>query len=238
MRFFYAFWLSFNMLTIFPIFKIHTFFKGINGYSAMFYPLIGVILGTMLYMASKLGNAFFDPTYVSVIIFALWVLFSGAIHLDGFSDTIDGIFVDKNRSLEVMKDPHVGTMGMIFSVVFLMLKLFALMHIKDFSALVVVLMLSRLNATIAIYFFNYISSGVGMLIKEELKPWMVFIAVFLSFVVSALFNLFYLLPISLATLFIVGKFFQTRYGGLNGDMYGFIIEFSELMMLNALIVKL
>ena len=67
---------------------------------------------------------------------------------------------------------------------------------------------------------------------------MVFIAVFLSFVVSALFNLFYLLPISLATLFIVGKFFQTRYGGLNGDMYGFIIEFSELMMLNALIVKL
>jgi len=163
MRFFYAFWLSFNMLTIFPIFKIHTFFKGINGYSAMFYPLIGVILGTMLYIASKLGNAFFDPTYVSVIIFALWVLFSGAIHLDGFSDTIDGIFVEKNRSLEVMKDPHVGTMGMIFSVVFLMLKLFALMHIKDFSALVVVLMLSRLNATVAIYFFNYISSGVGML---------------------------------------------------------------------------
>ena len=48
-----GFTLAMNMLTTLPFFKVHDFFKGINGYAVMFYPLIGFILG-VFYMVSHL----------------------------------------------------------------------------------------------------------------------------------------------------------------------------------------
>ena len=52
-----GFLLAFNMLSIIPFFKVHDFYKGINGYAVMFYPLVGFILGGIckcaLYMTEE-----------------------------------------------------------------------------------------------------------------------------------------------------------------------------------------
>jgi cobalamin synthase len=42
--------------------------------------------------------------------------------------------------------------------------------------------------------------------------------------------------VALLALVIMAKFFTTRLGGLNGDVYGFIIEVTELLLLNYIIV--
>ena len=182
MRLFKGFSLAFNMLSIIPFFKVHDFFKGINGYSAMFYPLVGFILGSILWATHSLLQDNLASNHLSVLIFALWVLITGALHLDGLSDTIDGLFVSKERALEVMKDSHVGGMGMTFTVVFLLLKLSSLIHLEAYYLLPIILMFSRLNAVMAIYFYNYISSGVGALIKEELSTKYLLIAIFYSLI--------------------------------------------------------
>ena len=231
-----AFALAFNMLTIIPFFKVHDFYKGINGYSAMFYPLVGFILGLILWEVSVLLSPFVPATHLAFIIFSLWVLLTGALHLDGLSDTIDGLFVKKEKALEVMKDSHVGGMGMTFTFVFLGLKVSSLIHFEAYYLLPIILMLSRLNATLAIYFGNYIGGGMGLLAKEELKFWQVLVAIIVSLALTLYTSSFWIFLLSVLTLIVIAKFFSSRLGGLSGDIYGFTIELTELVLLNYLII--
>ena len=233
-----AFALAWNMLTILPFFKVHHFFKGINGYSAMLYPLVGFVLGLILFFVATLLEDFVPAMHLGVIIFVLWVVMSGALHVDGLSDSIDGLFVSKVRSLEVMKDADVGGMGMIFTSLFLLLKLSSVLFFHAYYLLPIILMLSRLNATLAIYFYNYISSGVGELLKEELRFHYVLFALFYSLLLSYFFSFLGAFLLSLSLLIVIAQFFRERLGGLNGDVYGFIIEMSELALLNYIIVAL
>ena len=237
MRFLKGFALAFNMLSIIPFFKVHDFFKGINGYSAMFYPLVGFILGSFLWATHFLLQNYLPSTHLAVIIFGLWIIITGALHLDGFSDTVDGLFVSKEKALEVMKDSHVGGMGMSFTVVFFLLKLSSLIHFDAFYLLPVILMYSRLNAVLAIYFYDYISSGVGKLIKAELNKKHLFLAGLYTIALGFSFNFLDAFIVSSLLLIISAKFFTSRLGGLNGDVYGFIIELTELFLLNYIIIR-
>lgn len=231
-----AFALAFNMFTIFPFFKIHTFDHGINGKSALFYPLIGFIIGSLLYGIYILLESHFPSMHLAVILFALSVLFTGALHLDGLSDTIDGLFVNKKRALEVMKDSHVGGMGMIFTFVFLVLKLSSFIYLNAWFLLPIIMMASRLNATLAIYLFPYISNGVGALVKQELKTSYIVMALLYSSALAFAFGATFCIIAALLIMLLIGSSLHSRYKGLNGDMYGFIIETSELILLNCLIV--
>jgi cobalamin 5'-phosphate synthase/cobalamin synthase len=232
-----GFALAFSMLTIIPFFKVHDFFKGINGYAAMFYPLVGFILGLALWKGSVFLSPFVPPVHLAVIIFALWVTLTGALHLDGLSDTLDGLFVPKEKALEVMKDSHVGGMGMVFTLVFLALKISSIIYFNAYYLLPIILMLSRLNASLAIYFSKYIGGGMGLLAKEELKFWQLLVAVLFSLSLVLYTSSLWLFVFSLLTLVLSAKFFTARLGGLSGDIYGFIIELSELVLLNYLIVS-
>jgi cobalamin 5'-phosphate synthase/cobalamin synthase len=232
-----GFALAFSMLSIIPFFKVHDFFKGINGFSAMFYPLVGFILGSILWGMHTLLSPYIPSIHLSVIIFTLWITLTGALHLDGFSDTIDGLFVSKERALEVMKDSHVGGMGMSFTFVFLALKLSSVIYFEAFYLLPIILMFSRLNATLSIYFFDYISSGVSMLIKEELKLKYLLFALLYSITLAYLFSSVWFFILSVIVLFVIAKFFISRLGGLNGDIYGLIIEVTELALLNLIILQ-
>ncbi len=236
MRLFQGFALAFNMMSIIPFFKVHDFFKGINGYSAMLYPLVGFILGSLLWLTHSLLQNLVPPTHLAVIIFGLWVLVTGALHLDGFSDSVDGLFVKKERALEVMKDSHVGGMGMTFTIVFLALKLSSVVHFEAYYLLPIILMFSRLNATLAIYFYRYISSGVGRLIKDELTQKQTLYALGYSLTIAYFFSFLSAFIISTIVLLLSAKFFTSRVKGLNGDMYGFIIEVTELALLNYIII--
>ena len=235
-----GFTLAFNMLTIIPFFKVHSFDKGINGHAAMFYPLIGLLIGLALWGTYLLLQPYLPHLHLVTFLFVLWVMLTGALHLDGFSDTIDGLFVQKEKTLEVMKDSHVGGMGMIFTAIFLIFKLSSLLFVANQELLYllpVILLLSRLNATLAIYFFPYISSGVGSLIKKELQIKHILIALIYSAISLYFFDHFFLALISLVGFFLIAKFFTSKLNGLNGDIYGFIIEVTELLMLNYLIIK-
>ncbi|MFT5835752.1 MAG: adenosylcobinamide-GDP ribazoletransferase [Sulfurimonas sp.] len=230
-----GFALAVSMMTSIPFFKVHDFYKGINGYAALFYPLVGLLLGLILWGTHSLLDTRIPDLHLGIIIFTLWVVLSGALHLDGYSDTIDGLFVSKDRAIEVMKDPNTGGMGMIFTVTFLILKASSLAVFDAFYLLPIILMLSRFNAVLAIYLFPYISqNGMGTLAKSELKGTQVIAA--LIYVGILCFSTLWLFALSLFVLFLVKSFFIKRYGGFSGDIYGFIIEVTELVLLNAILL--
>ena len=238
-KIFKGFALSVSMLTTIPFFKVHDFYKGINGYAVMFYPLVGFLLGVILWGAYSFLTPYLPAAHLGIIIFGLWVLLTGALHIDGFSDTIDGLYVSKEKALEVMKDPHTGGMGMILTVTFLILKASSLASLDAFYLLPVILMLSRLNAVLAIYFYPYINpNGMATLAKQEFKKSQLLIALFYSVILVLMFNTFTLLVSSLLVLFVIKLFFMKRYGGFSGDIYGFMIEVTELILLNVIIFGL
>ncbi|WP_297483788.1 adenosylcobinamide-GDP ribazoletransferase [Sulfurimonas sp.] len=234
-----GFALALSMLSILPFFKVHDFYKGINGYAVTFYPFIGFFLGILLFGIYELLLPYFPHFHLGVTIFALWVLLTGALHLDGLSDTVDGLFVPKERSLEVMKDPHNGGMGMTFGAVFLILKASSLIALDAFYLLPVVLLLSRLVVVFAIYKYPYVSpNGMSTLAKEEFTQTQLLTAFGYSLFVIYLFDAWMLFVAAFVTLFVIKAFFMKRYGGFTGDIYGFSIEMVELILLNCIIVGL
>ncbi|WP_434580726.1 adenosylcobinamide-GDP ribazoletransferase [Sulfurimonas sp. NW15] len=238
-KLFKGFTLAVSMLSILPFFKVHDFYKGINGYAVMFYPFVGFLLGLLLYGTFLLLTLFFPPLHGSLIVFSLWALVTGALHLDGFADTVDGLFVPKEKALHVMKDPYNGGMGMIFTVVFLLLKASSVAALDAMYLLPVVLMLSRFTAVAAICLYPYLSAnGMGALAKKEFSQKQFLISVVYVTAISILFHSFVLLFVALLVLFVCKHFFMKRYGGFTGDIYGFCIEVTELVLLNVLIVGL
>jgi len=234
-----GFALAVNMLTILPFFKIHDFFKGINGYAVMSYPLIGAILGALLWGVYSLLLPFFPEAHLHMLLFVLWVVLTGALHLDGFSDTVDGLFVPKERAEEVMKDPHAGGMGMIFSITFLLFKASSLWFLDALYLLPVILMLSRFNAVLAIYFFPYIrKEGMSTLAKQEFTKTQLIISTLFVLAVVLFSGSCLLLAFSLLILLLVKRFFIKRLGGFSGDIYGFLIEVTELVLLNVLLFEI
>lgn len=234
-----GFALAVSMLTILPFFRVHEFYKGINGYSVMFYPLVGFLLGTLLYLITSVLTPYIPSFHIGIILFALWALFTGGLHLDGYCDTIDGLFVDKSRALEVMKDPHNGGMGMIFGGVFFILKASSLATFESLYLLPLILMLPRLAVVFMIYVYPYVSkSGMSILAKEELKGWQVLVALLYTMIVVLYFDAWLLLLVTLLLTLFIKTFFMKRYGGFTGDIYGFSIEVIELILLNIALVGL
>ncbi len=66
---------------------------------------------------------------LSSVILVLWIWLTGGLHLDGLADTADawvGGFGDKARTLEIMKDPSCGPIGVLSLVIVCILKWSAL----------------------------------------------------------------------------------------------------------------
>ena len=235
---FAGFSLAINMLSTLPFFKVHKFFDGINGYAVMFYPLVGFILGALLYGVNYLLEPYLASTHLHIILFALWVLLTGALHLDGLSDAIDALFVSKDRAIEVMKDPHVGAMGMTFTGVFLLLKASVLWHLEAIWALPLILMYARFNVVLAIYFLPYIrENGMSTLAKKEFTSTQLVISTVIIILMALLFSKgLILLTVSLLSLVFFKLWFTKRFGGFSGDLYGFMIEGTELILLHVVLV--
>jgi cobalamin 5'-phosphate synthase/cobalamin synthase len=238
-RAFSGFILAFSMLSTLPFLKIHNFFKGINGYAVMFYPLVGLFLGTLVSLFIYLLEPYLSNTYLFVLGFVLWVVLTGALHLDGVADVFDALFVPKSRRESVLKDPHVGAMGMIFTMLFILVKLFAFMQIQEIFLLPVVLMLARFNASLAIYIFPYVrQDGMASLAKSEFTLWQLFTSFLLVFIIGFLFSPLWslvMLVLMLLPLVIVYLVAKRAFGGFSGDFYGLLIESSEWVLLHVLI---
>jgi len=96
--------------------------------SVAWFPLVGLLLGV-----AAAGVAFVLPMVTPPLVCAgamvvLLMSFSGCMHLDGLSDTADGLLSSRPREriLEIMKDSHIGAMGVIAIVGTLLLKFAAL----------------------------------------------------------------------------------------------------------------
>jgi len=237
-----------KFLTILPITSKRADTLEEIGGSIVYYPVVGLIIGLMLAALNWLFRFLFPPAVVNGLLIVSLVIISGALHLDGFLDTCDGIAGHKpvEARWQVMHDSRTGAFGVVGAVLLLLLQYVSLNSIPGglmTVSLILMPVISRWTMVYAIFSYPYARpQGLGKGIKD-FATWQRFttatvITLILALAVAWLGGMryFYLAgpAIILAVWVIItlmAGFFKKMFAGLTGDTYGAVNEIAEVSVL-------
>jgi adenosylcobinamide-GDP ribazoletransferase len=176
----------------------------------------------------------FPPAVTAALILVLWVLATGALHLDGFLDSCDGLFGGHTPEarLRIMRDERVGAFAVIGGVLLLILKYACLASLAHgTTALLIAPTLGRWGMTVAVVACPYArAEGLGRDMKDHAGWYQV---IFGSATTAAIVWLSgeWQGMIALAVAFVifgaVAVFVLRRLPGFTGDTYGALCEILE-----------
>ncbi|HSQ78648.1 MAG TPA: adenosylcobinamide-GDP ribazoletransferase [Nitrospirota bacterium] len=236
-----------QFLTIVPVRKNHETEEGSLARSMMYFPLIGFLIGFLLVYADKAMTLIALPqTIANVLLVALSVLVTRALHIDGLADTLDGLMGghDHSSRLSIMKDSRLGTagaLGIFFTVFVKYVCLNNLFESEKVAALLTAPMLARWSQTFMAFKANYgREEGMGRAFVGHLRVSGLAaasaVAIGLSaFVIVRLDTRSVLLIFSLLCGVVLLTFMGRRYlvrklGGVTGDAIGAISELNEVLV--------
>jgi len=181
---------------------------------------------------------------VDILVIAVLVVITGALHLDGFADTTDGLAGgrDRERSLAIMRDSRIGSFAVTGLILLLMLKIFALREVPSEiknRALLLMPVMGRWSTVQLAFGFTYARSGPGTGLaftrfagkREYVIATLITASVSLGLFWLQGLTVFFI--IALFTL-LFGLFFQRRLGGVTGDIMGAACEINEVVTLLAI----
>ncbi|MHB9108254.1 MAG: adenosylcobinamide-GDP ribazoletransferase [Armatimonadota bacterium] len=209
--------------------------------SMAWYPLVGLGLGVLGWLLFTLINLVLPWTVAAVLVIVLLEMATGALHLDGFMDTCDGIGSGKprERALEIMKDSRVGAMGVFGAIAVLLVKVSALDALPDsrtiLSTLVIGWTAARVLPLYNVLLFPYArETGTGKPFVRRGPRWQLLRATVVALIVGFLFNGLDGILLAAAVIalpLLVQQAIARKLGGLTGDVYGLGIELAEAVAL-------
>ncbi|TJZ68635.1 adenosylcobinamide-GDP ribazoletransferase [Chitiniphilus eburneus] len=107
--------LAIQFLTRLPTPQVRDFQPEMLAGAARWFPAVGLLLGTLLATIAWAG-AQVDPWLAALLATLGWIWITGGLHLDGLADVADALGAahrDPERLLAVMKDPHLGSFGVL-----------------------------------------------------------------------------------------------------------------------------
>ena len=238
-----AFFIAMGLLTRIPVPKIFHITENdsekLYGWSVVFYPLVGLIIGGLLLLTSW-GLSFLSlPSNGLIeagIILTVWVLVTGALHLDGLADSADawlGGYGDKQRTLEIMKDPYSGPAAVVILVLVLLLK-FSILTVAEWKMLLLAPVLARAAVMVLLTSTPYVREG-GMAetaVKYLPKKYVWFsLLVVLSLSVLLLEKNSWVLIVLFVIVYLLRRLMLKRLQGTTGDTAGATLEVIEVSAL-------
>ncbi|WP_374325277.1 adenosylcobinamide-GDP ribazoletransferase [Aquipseudomonas alcaligenes] len=212
------------------------------GRSLLWYPLVGVLLGGLLLaLHGLLGDT--PALLQAAILLAVWVGLSGGLHLDGLADTADawiGGHGDRQRTLDIMKDPRSGPIAVVVLLLVLLLKFAALVVVLGQSAWAGLLLapwLGRALLPLLLLTTPYVrAGGLGAALAEHLPrqplPWVLAVHALAMLLLG--WSAVLALGTAALTLWLLRRAFVARLGGTTGDTAGALLELGECAVLLAL----
>ena len=230
-----------QFLTVIRISRSRKITENDLGRSMAYYPLVGFLLGLILAGGRVLLDGVLPSPTTDILVIAILVIITGALHLDGVADTVDGLAGGRDRAkiLAIMKDSRIGSFAVVGLILVLMLKVFALIEIPSDvknRAIVVMPVMGRWSTVQLAAFFPYARSGAGTAraFVRYAGPSESLIATFVAFLIvigAFLVKGAIILVIISAFTFFFGLCFKKRIGGVTGDIMGAACELSEVMTL-------
>ena len=239
------FWIALQFLTVLPI-ELKTIpTTQQNGQAILFYPLVGLIIGGILFIFTCL-LAKLPIVLLASIILTLWIWLTGGLHLDGLADTADawvGGFGDKQRTLQIMKDPSCGPIGVLSLVIICLLKfvlIYVLIEQHQTLFLILVPIVGRVVPSILFLTTSYVrEKGLGRSLTDHLPKIASWIITGFVLLLPLYWELQGLIAIIgfLSSLVYLRHLFIKRIGGITGDTVGAAIEISETVLLFTFMVS-
>lgn len=222
-----------RLLTIFPARSD----EEISARAFAYYPLVGAILAVLLIVASFLLRLALPHLVAAALLVGLWVLLTGALHLDGFADACDGLFAatTRERRLEILRDVHLGAFGAVGLALLLITKVAAVASAPNDASIFLAPVLGRWVMVYAAAYPPARGEGMAVMFRAGLTRRVIFTATVLAVFPCLFFGGFglvaFIAAFAIATL--IARFALNRLGGLTGDVYGMICESVELGVLIA-----
>lgn len=219
-----------------------------------FFPVVGMLLGFILWLTAALSMSAGLPAMVATTLtWSCWILTTGAFHLDGLMDTVDGLAGSRDRvlSLRIMKDSRTGPMGVVAAVIVLLWKWVLLLTLIELPVIPLPLVLilipawSRWGMVLALARFpSARPTGLGYKLqpaaRKALLPasLLVFVATVGGMMAApAAWVGLVLLPVtSIGIVYGLGTWWSRRLDGLTGDTYGALNELSEVLALLVMLI--
>lgn len=213
--------------------------------AAWSWPLVGAALGGLAGLAAvALLGLGLPASMAAGVCLALTAVMTGALHEDGLADTADGFWGgwEAARRLEIMKDSHIGSYGVIALILSLGLRWLVLTLLFEaglaLPALIAVGALSRAVMPALMHALPAAREG-GLSRSVGRVP---FDTAVLGAAVGVVLGLLGLglvaLPLALAVViagFGMGALAQAKIGGQTGDVLGAAQQVAEIALLCVLV---
>ena len=197
-------------------------------------PFVGVLLGTItVTIYSLLEHLGWYGALISALIY---MMLYGFIHTEAVIDVADAIYASHGGkdSYEIIKEPTVGAMGVLYAVATMLLKIsgviYLLMHgfLMEFIAIIV---LSRISLLLLFYLHTFRSSFATQL-KESLgKIHLIGSSILIVVMTLTLtYHTLWLLPLALLFASLISWSIKRRIGFVNGDVLGATLEGVETLL--------
>jgi len=223
-----------GLLTTLPCGMAGGWQPGDSGRAAIWYPLVGVVIGGLTWLAWLALTLYFPALIAGVLTVLIWVSLTGGLHLDGLADCCDGLpgSATPVRRLEIMKDPHLGTFGAIGLFLALLLKASALSVLTFSSGLAIILAatLSRWLILPAGLLPPARPDGLGADFKAGFRPSAIFITAILPLGLALILGLQGIAALFtglIAAAAVLGLA-CLRIRGVTGDVFGLLVEVTEI----------
>lgn len=235
-----SFFLALQFLTVIPVRFKKVSDKDIAK-SMAYFPVFGLLLGLVL---SGLDQLLFTLNFAQITIDIVLVIslcvFTGGMHMDGLADTSDAFLSRKNKEemLKIMRDSHIGVMGVLSILSVILLKIAFLYSIdKSLKPVSLILMcsLSRWSLVCAMFLFPYArQEGKAKSYIQGINLKILLIATVLALASAIAFWQFKGLCVLLVIAFcthLIGKFINNKISGITGDTLGALCELNEATVL-------
>ena len=232
------FMIALQFLTTLPV-KIKNIREEELPGSVAYYPLVGLLLGLILAGLWLFFKVIFPVPVSALLLISSYLLLTGALHVDGFVDTVDGLYGGRTKKeiFRIMEGSTIGAKGAVWLVLLIALKaalLTVLLRRGVYPVLILFPVLGRYAITILMKFSAYPKkNGLGKAFCGKITNTVfvlinIFVlAVALCYKVNGLASFLAVVLLAL----IVMDYFKYKIGGVTGDVFGFTIEISEIAVL-------
>ena len=229
-----------QFLTVIPLPKWREFSPEELGRSIGYFPLVGIVIGLILAGLNWLLSWLLPSAIVNALLITCLVVISGALHLDGFIDTCDGIAVHKTpeERWQIMHDSRAGSFGIVGVLLLLLVKYISLNNIPEplvITALVLMPVMGRWAMVYAIFAYPYARpAGLGKVFKQVASWPSLVMATIITLVVAiglAWLAGLVIMVVTWVIVIAVSAYLKRKFTGLTGDTYGAINELAEVGVL-------
>lgn len=201
-----------------------------------YFPLVGLFLGLIMFGSREVLGLLLPERLVALFLALLLIVLTRGFHLDGLADMADAVLSHRSRErmLEIMKDSHQGTFGVLALIFAVMLKFELLVLIISHPAgLILFPLWGRLASSLVTVRSTYVGNpnGLGRFLVEGSNGSDLALATATALIFSVLIGGL----AGLATVLGVVAFglsltwlWRRVLGGVTGDLLGASLELAEL----------